>query len=106
MIKKFISLLLVAASSCYAGGSSQVSTSSQESTGIVTPDVATGVRRFYFWNHTTTGEMVVCFEDDRGMGGTCKKWTPITSVIPPGRKFVGFKLVGVGGSTYIHIYWK
>jgi hypothetical protein len=50
--------------------------------------------------------MVICQAIDRGLSGKCNKWTPIQDVVPRGKQYVGFKVVPVGYSTHIQVYWK
>lgn len=78
-----------------------------ESHGIVTPDIATGMRIYSVFNNDTAGNMVVCTESDRGLGGSCNKWTRIQDVVPGNKIFVGFKIVtSSSSSTHIQVYWK
>ena len=75
--------------------------------GIVTPDIATGVRTYSTFNNDSNGNMVVCLPDDTMGGGSCKEWRSIQSQVPNGKKYVGFSII-MSSSTnkQLYIWWK
>lgn len=75
--------------------------------GIVTPDIATGVRTYSTFSNDASGNMVVCMSEDVMGGGTCKQWQSIQSQVPSGKKYVGFNIV-MSSSTnkQLYIWWK
>ena len=79
-----------------------------EETGIVTPEIAVGVRSYEYYTHDTNGNMVVCESDNYSRNNKCDGgWKLLKDVVPGGRKFVGFKIVSRGyGYPRIEIYWK
>lgn len=106
MMKKFLYCLLLVSSVSFAG--TKVGFNEPDQTGIITPDIAVAFIAYsrYAYNIDGSG-MSVCKEEDWGMGGSCKKWTPTTQAIPSGRKYVGFKVVsGAYGHRQLEIYWK
>lgn len=71
--------------------------------GIVTPDIATGMRAYSRFNNDVNGNMVVCLPDNETRSGDCKPWTPIQSVVPAGKTYVGFRVVS---RRSLEVYWK
>lgn len=102
-------LALSLASSVVAKGSSYVPDEAPEAGTVITPAFATGVRQFAHFTNDTAGYMVVCVTDFSYRTSTCgdnnDKWKRITEVIPAGRVFVGFRVIGASGG-YLQIYWK
>lgn len=81
------------------------------SAGVLTPDIATGFLYTDRFEYDRDGDVVVCLTkyDLKRDRKTCtdeqnrNKWVLMKNAIPPGRKFVGFTVVGVWD---IVIYWK
>lgn len=115
VIKKLILATLLAVSlSAHAKGSSAV-TSVEATSGIVTPDIATDGLRTNRFSVTISGETVFCPlnatdyspRDSTCMNGKHNAWVYARQMVPPGKTYVGFKIVsGAGGYTYYEIYWK
>jgi hypothetical protein len=84
------------------------------SDGIVTPNIATGVIRTERFAVDTNGSMVYCPTnfDYTPRNNTCTDgsrngWTLLKDSVPHGKTFVGFKSVsGSYGSHRLEIYWK
>lgn len=105
--------MMVASMSAYAGSSSNPQ-NEQENSGIVTPDVATGMLRIYSFNYDESMNILVCIDpykynynnkscvDNNGKN----KWRYLSQVPPKNKKYVGFKSVSQGGSHFIEVYWK
>lgn len=106
---------MVASMSAFAGSATL---SEQEQTGIITPDIATGVYRTYSYTYDKDMNLLIC---PHGMDfkinyktniPTCldkndkSQWKKMENYIPAGKKFVGFKSVSAGASHAIEIYWK
>jgi len=104
MFKKFVIVACITLCSFAHAKAQQDDVS--ETHGIVTPEIATGIRVYSIFNNDTAGNMVICQAIDRGLSGKCNKWTPIQDVVPRGKQYVGFKVVPVGYSTHIQVYWK
>lgn len=103
-MKKFFSVLacmvpLMAAAGAYETNANIL--------GIVTPDIATGVRTYSTFSNDASGNMVVCMSENVMSGGTCKQWQSIQSQVPSGKKYVGFNIV-MSSSTnkQLYIWWK
>ena len=105
----------------YSKGSSQNHESPvRDNSGIVTPEVATGVLYTHAFYRNANGEMVVCLNPNEYIGkyNQCNVpdqparlqntgWTLATDSIPKGRKYVGFRLTrGSHNTTFLEIYWK
>lgn len=74
--------------------------------GIVTPDIAVGMRGFQYFNNDTAGNMVVCFDEQKTRNG-CERWTSLKSAVPAGRVYVGFRIVSrEHGYRQLEVYWK
>lgn len=105
-MKRFILALLVAFSGASFAGVKGGFTAAEDA-GIVTPDVATGVREFPRYNNDTNGAMVVCRYDDYERGGGCKNWRLLPDVVPKGKTYVGFRIVSRDyGYRQLELYWK
>lgn len=106
-MKHFILALIlsIAASSAFSGA---VGGFTAGDAGIVTPDIALGMRHYERWNNDTAGGMVVCASPDHHVTrGGCDPWTPVAKVVPAGRTFVGFRIVsGAYGYRWLEVYWK
>lgn len=78
-----------------------------DNTGIVTPDVAIGLRQFEYFNNDTNGNMVVCEYENYSRGKCENGWKNVISMVPAGRKYVGFKIVNSShGYQRLQIWWK
>lgn len=107
--------LLVASVSAFAGSTPK---NEQEQTGIVTPEVATGMMRIYRYTYDKDMNILVCprgmeYEHDfRTDVAKCQnekrenQWRKMENYVPVGKKFVGFKSVSQGSSHALEIYWK
>jgi hypothetical protein len=106
--------VLLAAALLWCGAGFAASTRSgftDTDSGIVTPDVATGILGFYTFSSDASGGMQVCYEKDTEATfgyNKCKRWTPVRQVAKDlGREFVGFRVVsGVNGHRLLEVYWK
>lgn len=75
--------------------------------GIITPDVATGVRSFNEFSWDVNGDLVLCAKWTRGQDGNCVTWAYPATVVPKGRAYVGFRVVSRDyGYRQIEVYWK
>lgn len=75
--------------------------------GIVTPDMARGMRAFHYYTHDQNGDMVVCDFDDYSRGNCKGGWKLARSKVPPGNTYIGFRIVSREyGYRQIEIYWK
>lgn len=104
-MKKTITVLLAAlfAVNTYAGAKGGFTNGDA---GIVTPDMARGMRSFDVFHFDTNGDMVVCFYDDYSRG-KCQNWKPVKNVVPAGTTYVGFRVVGREyGYRQLEVYWK
>ena len=103
-MKHFILASLLIASNAYAGTTGGFTTSDG---GIVTPNVARGMRAFDHYNSDTNGDMVVCFYDDYSRGECKGGWKLAKNTVPAGTTYVGFRIVSRSyGYRQIEIYWK
>lgn len=87
----------------------------EESLGIVTPEVAEGMFRTSRIAHTKEGLLVVCrMSDSRNyVTDACSDskgnsaWRSLPNSVPAGKKYIGFKSVsGEYGDHNIEVYWK
>lgn len=96
---------LLVSSSAFAGATGGFTTADA---GIVTPDVAVGMRSYEYFTFTeNTGEMVVCDGDNYSRGKCDGGWKTLQSVTPARRQVVGFRIVsGPYGYRRLEVYWK
>lgn len=90
----------------------------EDNTGIVTPEIATGVIRTSKTAYSEMGIILVCptqtnqyvthnYRDDTCLDSKRNNaWVYLKDAIPKGTTYVGFKSVAQGSSHYIEIYWK
>lgn len=112
-MKNLIALMLMLVSS-YSFSASMGKDYSDDNTGIVTPNIATGVLRTRQFAVDTNGNLVYCPPnfDHSERKNTCtlgerNGWTLLKDAVPVGKTYVGFKSVsGYYGYQYIEIYWK
>lgn len=108
-MKKTIASILLLVPVIACAGSSTSSVPITENTGIVTPDIATGVRQYEYFNNDTNGNMVVCEENKYSLTrGKCDDgWKNVITMVPYGKKYVGFKIVNVSyGYQRLQVWWK
>lgn len=75
--------------------------------GIVTPDVATGMRVFTHYNNDVNGSMVICAQSPERNGACETGWKLLKDQVPGGRSYVGFRIVsGAYGHRHLELYWK
>lgn len=104
-MKNFLLILALTSSLAHAGATGGFTDEPQ--TGIVTPEVATGMRAYNTFNNDTNGNMVICYKADENRSGGCNSWRLIQSEVPKGRTYVGFRIVsGSYGYRQLEIYWK
>ncbi len=112
MFKFFAALALAVSTSAFAGA--KPGDVNETNTGIVTPDVAAGVVVYQDHTRYPDGTMVVCmrpaeYSPRNGcqLNSSQNAWTPMHLAVPPGRKFVGFKVVSREyGYRQIEVYYK
>lgn len=107
-------ILSLLATSVHAGGSSQApvyAEAARQSGSIITPDVATGMKKFYRWANDINGDTVVCPNSDwYQRGGLCldetgaNRWSLLKHAVPKGKTYAGFQYVAYGDN--IIVYWK
>ena len=103
----FIALITVCSTAFARSATNGASSSNVDSTGIVTPNIATGMRQYEYFNNDTDGNMLLC-EDENYSRGNCKGgWKHIESFVPSGKKYVGFRIVSRSyGYRQLELYWK
>lgn len=76
-----------------------------DNSGIITPEIAVGMQRYDTFTADVNGRMVVCVDYVRS---ECRSgWKEITTILPAGRKYVGFRVVsGHYGYRQLEVYWK
>lgn len=105
-MKNFLLALALSCSLAHAGAKGGFT--DEPATGIVTPDIAVGMRDFeHFW-HDVNGNMVVCRKSNWSIRtDECSLWEPVVRYVPKGRVYVGFRVVSGGyGYRRLEIYWK
>lgn len=87
----------------------------QETTAIITPDVATGVLVTSRFGNDSNGDLVACpvsavYDEYKNL---CKQdgrnsWKYIKDIVPPGKTYSGFRFSGFGyyNTRVIEIYYK
>lgn len=113
-MKKLLALLLISGNA-FAGATGGFTTN--DNSGIVTPDVATGYVAFGSDRiaYAPDGQMMFCqhhfettmkrssCEDDKGKNA----WTYMKDSVPRGRNFIGFRAVsGSYGARLVELYYK
>jgi hypothetical protein len=117
-MKRFVLMimLMMASMGAYAGSSSQ-GTVTEETQGIITPELATGMWRTNRFIYDKNLNILICpkdmdYEINMTIDNTCENkqkkmaWVTMENTIPQGAKYVGFKSITANGSHYIEIYWK
>lgn len=113
MYKKLLFAVLMTVSLCAYAGKTPVSTA--ESTGIVTPDIATGAFTTGLFAYDSNGDILVCNEPAASWdwsNRTCKvgktnAFRKLADSVPKGRVFVGFRMINMSGyGTKVEVYYK
>ena len=111
-MKKMIVLMMVLISPSTFGAATGMDFN--DSTGIVTPNIATGMIRTERFATDTNGNLVYCptnFEytprNSTCTDGSRNGWTLLKDSVPYGKTYVGFKSIsGDYGYHKLEIYWK
>lgn len=103
-MKKLIIIASMIASSTVFAATTYVNTT-PDNMAIITPDIASGVRRYVHFNNDTVGNMVVC-EPDNYSYGKCSLWEYLPAKVPRNRKYVGFTIITIKATQYLQIWWK
>lgn len=118
MLKPLLLSLLLVATCASAKTDPSKGEYFQNSTGIITPDVATAMTYSSRFTVNTNGDMVVCVEPAKydTYSYECNKtgnhakntgWKLATSLVPAGKTYTGFKVVRASyAQTFLEIYWK
>lgn len=71
-------------------------------TGIISPDVATGLKMFNAFRSDAAGNMEVCAQlaEDQAC-----RWVKLRDQVPPGRTYVGFRRAAAN-QPGLELYWK
>lgn len=102
---KLLPLLIISLSPVFADAKGAIGSVEDNNSGIITPDIATGMRSYTMYTSDVTGAMVVCPE--RTFSGNCGGWLRLEQVVPRGRTLVGFRIIsGVNGARELEVYWK
>jgi hypothetical protein len=115
-MKHLIALSLLAASTAFAGGSSQPKAPGPEPVGFIKLEDAPRMVMFDSkrnW-YTADGVLLVCpFDAEADYGQDCTRgkayaWIPATSYTIPGHTMVGYQHVyaGSGGNRQLHLYFR
>jgi hypothetical protein len=116
-MKHFLAALLAMSGTAYAANAANLGGTTPNTAGIVTVDMATGMRQFNAYTHDALGYMVVCVPpaepDFRGGKAECddgkykNAWTRVHDTVPKGRTYVGFRIAnGMYGGRLLEVYWK
>lgn len=112
-MNKIFALLLCAP--CIALAASKPGNVNDDTTGIVTPDIATSFLSTESFTNDANGDLVVCVPPSEKDGNTCNRdgmpknygWVKASASIPKGKTYIGFKVVsGSYGYRRVEIYWK
>lgn len=110
-MKKIVSTLTLMAGMVFANAALAVSSPQQDGTisGVVTPQVATGVLVMHSGNwafSNQTGDLLICA--DKGFSG-CDSWLTAPKFIRkrfPKAQYAGFQLIGPSNDISVALYLK